>query len=161
MLIREIQIKDNPVIKQIIQSSLESFDLALPGTAYFDPELDRLSEFYAKETNAAYWVIEKDGHILGGCGIAPFDKKAKICELQKIYLVKEAQGQGLARLLLNTALAYAEKYYDFCYLETMKRMEKANYLYQSFGFEKLMKPLSGSEHSVMEVWYLKELQEEK
>lgn len=141
MLIREIQIKDDPVIKQIIQTSLESYDLALPGTAY--------------------WVIEKDGQVLGGCGIAPFDKKAKICELQKIYLAKEAQGQGMARLLMDTALAYAEKYYDFCYLETMKRMEKANYLYQSFGFEKLPEPLAGSEHSVMEVWYLKELQEEK
>ena len=161
MLIREIQIKDDPVIKQIIQSSLELYDLALPGTAYFDPELGHLSEFYGKKTNAAYWVIEKDGQVLGGCGIAPFDKKAKICELQKIYLAKEAQGQGMARLLMNRALAYAEKYYDFCYLETMKRMEKANYLYQSFGFEKLPEPLAGSEHSVMEVWYLKELQDEK
>ncbi|MBP2098776.1 GNAT family N-acetyltransferase [Enterococcus rivorum] len=159
MLIREIQEKDNQVIQMIIQQSLKSFDLAIPGTAYFDPQLANLAGYYQQLPNGNYWVVEENGQILGGCGIGPFDEEKGICELQKIYLTPESQGKGVAKKLMNKALAYAEEHYDFCYLETMKRMEKANKLYQSFGFQQLAEPLKGSEHSAMECWYLKKLKE--
>ena len=159
MLIREIQEKDNQVIQIIIQQSLKSFDLAIPGTAYFDPQLANLADYYQQLPNGKYWVVEENDQILGGCGIGPFDEEKGICELQKIYLTPESQGKGVAKKLMNKALTYAEEYYDFCYLETMKRMEKANKLYQSFGFQQLAEPLKGSEHSAMECWYLKKLKE--
>ncbi|GGC92969.1 GNAT family N-acetyltransferase [Enterococcus wangshanyuanii] len=160
MIIREILAKDDKAIEQIIKETLESFDLAIEGTAYFDRELKHLSHYYARQPYAAYWVAEKDGRILGGCGIASFNTDKRICELQKLYLMPEAQGQGIAKALMNTALSYAKKYYDHCYLETMLKMDKANGLYRSFGFQKLDKPLDGSVHSVMDVWYVKKLQED-
>ncbi|MFD1901821.1 GNAT family N-acetyltransferase [Enterococcus termitis] len=160
MIIREILPKDDKAIKHLIKATLESFDLAIAGTAYFDPELEQLSQYYARQTNGTYWVVEINDEIIGGCGIAPFDMNRKICELQKLYLDPKAQGQGIAKVLMKTALSYAQNYYDYCYLETMNKMDKANSLYRSFGFTKLNEPLVGSVHSVMDVWYLKKLQEE-
>lgn len=159
LLIREIRAEDNQVLQTIIQTSLKSFDLAIPGTAYFDPQLANLTGYYQQLSKGKYWVLEENDHIFGGCGIGPFDEEKGICELQKIYLIPECRGKGLTKLLMEKALTYAEEHYNFCYLETMKRMEKANKLYQSFGFQPLEEPLKGSEHSAMECWYLKQLKE--
>lgn len=157
IIIRPIQPKDNPIIHKIIQTSLESFDLDIPGSAYFDPELGQLSTYYAARENAEYWIAEKNNEILGGVGIAPFSDDGKICELQKLYLSQSAQGQGVSRLLMDTALAFASQHYKACYLETMAKLEVACILYEKYGFELLEHPIEGSEHSAMDRWYLKQL----
>ena len=158
MRIREIKEKDNKTIEQIIKRSLESFELNIPGTAYFDPQLGSLAQFYSQQSHAKYWVIvnERD-EAVGGVGIAPFGLETGICELQKLYIAPEAQGRGLSRKLMQAALEFAEEHYAYCYLETMKKLEAANLLYAKFGFRQLEKPLEGSEHSTMDAWYIKEL----
>lgn len=160
MKIRRITEKDNQAVKKIIQNSLEELDLALPGTAYFDPQLEDLTAYYAAFPNRDYWVVVDDeGEILGGCGIAAFDSEQKICELQKLYLKSKARGQGLSKALMRKALSFAAQHYDSCYLETMDKMASANALYRSFGFQALDKPLSGSSHDTMDCWYIKKLKE--
>ncbi|MCM3588251.1 GNAT family N-acetyltransferase [Mesobacillus maritimus] len=158
MRIREIEEKDNKAMEQIIKRSLESFGLDIPGTAYFDPQLSSLYQFYKQETNAKYWVIvnEKD-EVVGGVGIAPFGEKEGICELQKLYITPEAQGLGLSRELMNVALNFAKNHYTHCYLETLTKLQVANLLYSKLGFRALEKPLAGSEHGAMDAWYIKEL----
>lgn len=59
MLIRTISANDNPEIKSIIQDSLKSFQLDIPGTAYFDPQLSALSQYYDTLPKAQYWVVEE------------------------------------------------------------------------------------------------------
>lgn len=157
MLIREIQIKDNEAIKKIIQNSLESLGLAIPGSAYFDPQLSHLQQYYSGLAQANYWIVEHEGQVVGGVGIAPFNEQAKICELQKLYLSPQAQGLGLANQLMETALAFAQKHYNYCYLETMHELVAACRLYEKFDFALLAEPLEGSEHSAMDAWYLKHL----
>lgn len=158
MYIREIEEKDNKTIEKIIKRSLESFQLDIPGTAYFDPELERLAQFYHNKINANYWVlVNEDEEVLGGVGIAPYDKRKNICELQKLYISPKAQGKGQARELMDVALQFAKKHYTSCYLETMDKMENANRLYKKYGFTLLEKPLQGSDHHTMDAWYLKEL----
>lgn len=155
--IREITEADNLSIKNIIQQSLESFQLDIPGTAYFDPQLDELHAYYGNLPHAKYWVVEMDGKVVGGIGIAPFDEERKICELQKFYVHKEAQGLGLGRKLMETALDFAKKYYSQCYLETHHKLEVAAKIYEKYGFELLSEPIPGSEHSAMDRWYIKKL----
>lgn len=155
MIIREITQQDNAAIKKIIQDSLSSLGLAIPGTAYFDPQLADLHQYYNNLSQAKYWIVERDGEVVGGVGIAPFDEQAKICELQKLYLSPQAQGLGLANQLMETALAYAADHYEACYLETTHALEAACRLYEKFGFTLLTEPLVGSEHSAMNAWYLK------
>ncbi|MET3682742.1 putative acetyltransferase [Alkalibacillus flavidus] len=156
MHIREIETKDNQTIEHIIKSSLESYGLDIPGTAYVDPQLSNLTQFYEADDDAAYWVAENgDGRVVGGVGIGPFDRENGICELQKLYVAPEAQGRGLARQLMDVALTFANKHYDACYLETSTKLEAANRLYEKLGFEPLPKPIEGSDHNAMDAWYLK------
>ena len=83
MKIREIQEKDNPFVAKIIRENLEKHQLNLPGTAYFDPELDQLFQFYHSRTHANYWVLVNEAdEIVGGVGIAPFQE-----HLSKPYLL--------------------------------------------------------------------------
>lgn len=56
MQIREIEEKDNQLIERIIKSSLESFNLNIPGTAYYDPQLGSLAQYYKEQLNSKYWV---------------------------------------------------------------------------------------------------------
>lgn len=158
MQIREIQVIDNQKMEQIIKSSLESFNLNIPGTAYFDPQLSRLAQFYKEQSNAKYWVaVNEQDEVVGGVGIAPFGQKVGICELQKLYITPKAQGIGLSKELMRVALEFAKEHYTHCYLETLKKLKIANLLYIKLGFQELERGLEGSEHSAMDAWYIKEL----
>ena len=44
--IRQITTADDSVIAEIIRTNLKKFNLDIPGTAYYDPELDCLSKYY-------------------------------------------------------------------------------------------------------------------
>ena len=158
MQIREIDDKDNKAMERIIKHSLESFELNIPGTAYFDPQLKNLAQFYREQSKAKYWVVvNEQDEAVGGVGIAPFGLKKEICELQKLYITPEAQGMGLSRKLMKVALGFAKEHYTYCYLETLEKLQVANLLYIKQGFQKLDKPLDGSEHNAMDTWYIKEL----
>jgi putative acetyltransferase len=158
MKIREIEERDNQPMEQIIKRSLESFNLNIPGTAYFDPQLSTLAQFYRDTPNAKYWVVENEqAEVVGGVGIAPFGHETGICELQKLYIKPEAQGLGMSKELMKVALDFAKDNYSHCYLETLKKLEIANLLYIKLSFQQLERPLDGSEHSAMDAWYIKEL----
>jgi putative acetyltransferase len=158
MRIREIEERDNPAIEQIIKRSLESFNLDIPGTAYFDPQLSNLAQFYKEQLNAKYWVaVNELDEVVGGVGIAPFGEKTGVCELQKLYIRPESQGMGLSNELMKAALDFAKEHYTYCYLETMQKLQTANLLYSKLGFQQLDKPIQGSDHNTMDAWYLKEI----
>ncbi|MFF2479733.1 GNAT family N-acetyltransferase [Paenibacillus sp. NPDC058071] len=160
MYIREIKNEDNAKIKKVIQDSLESLGLAIPGTAYFDPQLNDLHHYYNNLNHAKYWVVEMENEVVGGIGIAPFNEHEQVCELQKLYLTPEAQGLGLSRKLMETALSFASEHYTKCYLETQHELTAACKLYEKYGFTLLQEPLPGSEHSAMNAWYIKALNQE-
>ncbi|RYG72457.1 GNAT family N-acetyltransferase [Lentibacillus lipolyticus] len=158
MRIREMEERDNKSMEQIVKRSLESFGLDIPGTAYYDPQLRHLAQFYKQQPCAKYWVaVNEQDEVVGGVGIAPFSGKKGVCELQKLYISPAAQGMGLSKELMKTALYFAGKYYTHCYLETMEILQTANHLYVQFGFQRLEAALDGSTHNTMDTWFLKEL----
>ena len=65
MMIREMKKEDNAKVKDIIQDSLKSLGLAIPGSAYFDPQLSNLHQYYNDLKHANYWVIEMEGEVVG------------------------------------------------------------------------------------------------
>lgn len=158
MHVRPIEPKDNEAIERIIKESLESVGLDMPGTAYTDPQLGDLAGFYSQLEGGRYWVaVDADSRVLGGVGIGPFGEEPGVCELQKLYVAREARGRGLSRELMVAALEFAGQHYDRCYLETSTKLAVANQLYAKLGFRKLTEPLAGSEHGAMDAWYMKEL----
>ena len=159
MNIREITARDNAAIAKIIRETLEEFHLDLPGTAYYDPELDRFSEYYAPK-GRRYFVCETgDGEIVGGCGYAEFEGD-KTAEMQKLYLIPAFRGKGLSSKLIETVErhAKADGYYTL-YLETHHNLENAVRIYRDKGYKSLEKPLGNSPHTTMDIFFVKKIAE--
>lgn len=157
-IIREIQKKDNPAIAAIVRDVLMEMGAPKVGTAYADPYLDSLFEVYTVP-KSIYFVIEKDGKIIGGAGIMQLDNSDEnICELQKMYLLPEGRGLGLGKSLIDNCIGKATEFgFESCYIETMTYMEDAQKLYKKVGFYNLDKQLGNTGHSSCQVWMLKKL----
>ena len=96
-----------------------------------------------------------DGAVVGGSGIGPLTDT--VCELQKMYLLPEARGTGIAQQLMGLCLEFAAQHYEKCYIETFSNMLAANRFYQKNGFERLSAPFLQTEHFGCDVWYIKNL----
>ena len=158
IIIREIQKKDNSEIAAIVRDVLMEMGAPKVGTAYADPYLDSLFEVYTVP-KSIYFVIEKDGKIIGGAGVMQLDNSDEnICELQKMYLLPEGRGLGLGKSLIDNCIEKAIEFgFESCYIETMTYMEDAQKLYKKVGFYNLDKQIGNTGHSSCQVWMLKKL----
>lgn len=155
--IREIKQRDNKDVESVIRSCLIEFGANHEGTAWGDPDLGRFSEIYNTKGNK-YWVAQNEaGKIVGGVGIGKLAGTENMCELQKMYCLPEVRGTGTAHELMRTALAYAKKYYDWCYLETLENMTAAQRFYEKCGFERTKDALGGTGHFACDIRYIKRL----
>ncbi|MEG3129767.1 GNAT family N-acetyltransferase [Pantoea cypripedii] len=157
--VRPITAADNPLIAQVIRAVSAEFGLtADKGYTVSDPNLDRLFELYS-EANSAYWIVEHQGQVLGGGGVAPLACSAPdICELQKMYFMPEVRGFGLARDLALRAMDYARQQgFRRCYLETTGSLTRAIKLYESLGFTLIEEALGCTGHVDCEVRMLRTL----
>lgn len=154
--IRPIQKNDDPYLKQLIQGLLKSYQLDIPGTAYFDPELAHLSDFYQASNTRQYFVaINDQQEVVGGAGIETYDAQNKVAELQKLYVAEKAQGHHLSYQLLDKAMQFAkEAGYQQVYLETHHKLESALHIYRAYGFTELSAPLKKAEHSEMDYFFV-------
>ncbi|MDT6980725.1 GNAT family N-acetyltransferase [Levilactobacillus zymae] len=158
MQIRPIQPADDSALYHIIQTDLQAAGLALPGTAYYDPELATLSQFYAAQANRQYFVVVNAQRVVGGAGVAAYDAAHGVAELQKLYLRADAQGQGLSYQLIQHVAAFARQAgYRQLYLETHHRLAAALHVYHRAGFRPLPGPLRVAEHPTMDRFMLKDL----
>ena len=156
--IRSIQPKDDPALAKIVRDTLTEFGANHPGTVYYDPTTDHLSEVF-KLPGSWYFVAEMNGEIVGGGGIYPTDGlPADTCELVKMYLRPHARGAGLGKQLIELCMNKAsELCYKNIYLETMPELKKAMKVYELFGFEYLKGPMGNSGHFGCDVWMMKKL----
>ena len=155
--IREIEKKDNKEIENLIRTCLIEFEANHEGTAWSDPNLGNFSLIYNTEGDK-YWVAaDERGKIVGGVGIGSLCCTEGICELQKMYCLPEARGTGASHKLMDSALDFASKYYEKCYLETLENMKAAQKFYEKYGFERIDKPLVKTEHFACNVRYVKNL----
>ncbi|MAN59835.1 MAG: GNAT family N-acetyltransferase [Flavobacteriaceae bacterium] len=146
-IIRPIEKKDNPHIAWVIRSVLEDFGVPKVGTAYADTALDCMFETYQKE-RSEYFVVEENGTIIGGGGIAQLDNyDGNVCELQKMYYLPVARGRGIGTTMIKRCLVKAREFgFEKCYLETMPYMEAAQKLYARNGFEYIDGPMGDTGH---------------
>ena len=156
-IIREIESKDNKQVETVIRTCLIEYGANHEGTAWADPDLGRFSEVYDKPAHK-YWVaINEDGIVVAGVGIGNLLGVEGVCELQKMYCLKEYRGNGIATKLINIAFDFAKNYYSKCYLETLENMVEAQKFHEKNGFVRLNGPLVNTGHFACDVCYLKEL----
>ncbi|TVZ25373.1 putative acetyltransferase [Gillisia sp. Hel_I_86] len=156
--IREIQPKDNQSVAKVVRKVLVEMGVPKIGTAYEDKSLDDMFTTYDHD-KMQYFVVEENGEIIGGAGIAPLaNADATICELQKMYFLPIARGRGIGAAMMNTCLHYAKaEGYKQCYLETLPYMENARSLYNRTGFRNLEKPMGDTGHYNCTMWMIKYL----
>ncbi|WP_336278232.1 GNAT family N-acetyltransferase [Cronobacter dublinensis] len=159
IIMRRMTAADNATVARVIRQVSAEYGLtADKGYTVADPNLDVLYTQYSKPGHA-YWVVELDGEVVGGGGIAPLAcSETDLCELQKMYFLPAARGKGLAKKLALQALEFARAQgYRRCYLETTAFLKEAIALYERLGFMHISEPLGCTGHVDCEVRMLKTL----
>lgn len=159
VLLRPIEERDDPFMAKIVRDNLRQYHLDIPGTAYFDPQLDHLSRYYSEPVHKrAYFVAEgADGTVAGGIGMEMFPGFRCCGEIQKLYVSDKMKRQGLGRRLLEQIEAYAkENGIERLYLETHSNLKEAVFLYEKQGYHRIDRP-ENVVHSTMDLFYIKEL----
>src|SRR6202035_3768821 len=105
--IRPLRAGDNATIAAIIRKILTEFGANKPGTVFFDPTTDDLFKLFSVQ-DAAYFIAESEGKVVGGSGVFPTPGlPVGCCELVKLYLLSEMRGQGLGLLLMEKCFQQA------------------------------------------------------
>ena len=165
MTIRLIQKEDNQQVAAVIREVFISDNYPKTGTAFADKQLDSLFETYDNSKSAYFVVVDTEiksgyyGKIVGGAGISQLEKSTEnICELQKMYFLKEARGKGIGFEMIVKCLEIATEFgYEKCYLETLPEMIAAQNLYKKVGFEYIDNPMGNTGHTNCPVWMIKTL----
>jgi len=157
-LIRPIEKRDDAVVAAIIREVMPTFGACGAGFALNDTEVDAMSAIYAAP-RSAYFVVEEEGRVIGGAGIAPLDGGERdTCELRKMYYLPAARGRGLGERVLLLCLERARAFgFGRCYLETLTGMDAAMKLYERVGFRRLPGPLGDTGHFNCDRHYLLDL----
>ena len=156
--IRNIEPEDDARVARIIRTVMPEFGATGEGFAINDPEVDWMTRAYS-EPRCSYFVIEKDGEVLGGAGVAPLvDGEADVCELRKMYFLPELRGLGAGAAMMQMCLDAARAHgFRRCYLETLRGMDAAMKLYERSGFQRLPGPMGATGHGCCNAFYLLEL----
>lgn len=156
---RQVQPSDNPTLKFLVQNGLKSNGLAIPGTAYFDPNLDDLCGYYmGKPGKRNYFVaVNPEGRVVGGCGVDVFEGLEDCAELQKLYVAEDYHGRGIATRLVKMVEEEARKLgYGKIYIETHSNLQAALKLYEKEGYTLIDRP-PFAVHETMDSFLIKEL----
>jgi putative acetyltransferase len=156
--IRPIVAADDAAVAAIIRTVMPSFGAVGDGFAINDPEVDWMSRAYS-EPRCSYFVVEVDGVVKGGAGVAPLiDGDKDVCELRKMYFLPELRGQGAGAAMMARCLDAARGHgFRRCYLETLRGMDAAMRLYERSGFQRLPGPMGATGHGGCNAFYLLEL----
>jgi len=158
IIFRPIEEKDNIEIAELIRKVFREFNIARPGTVYFDPTTDNLYKLF-RTPGSEYWIAEENGSIIGGCGVFPTPKLPDgYAELVKFYLAAERRGKGIGWQLMDKTFESARRLkYKHLYLESLPELGKAISLYERAGFKRIDTPLGCSGHFGCDIWMIKDL----
>lgn len=156
--IRPIEPRDDVAVAAIIRSVMPEFGAGGEGFAIHDAEVDSMSAAYAAP-RSAYFVVEVEGRVLGGGGVAPLvHGEPDVCELRKMYFLPAARGLGAGHAMITRCLAVAKDFgFRRCYIETLTGMDAAQHLYRRHGFQPLCSPIGKTGHHGCDHWYIRAL----
>jgi putative acetyltransferase len=157
LCLRPIRQNDNEFIRDIILETLVEHGAVGQGFASGDSDTQQMFEAFQQE-GRRYFIIEHDGSVLGGAGIAPLPGEPGTCELVKMYFRPQIRGLGVGKRLLQHCLDEARKLgYKQIYLETVVQMRAARGLYEHLGFRQIPHQMGNTGHFACDLFYFREL----
>jgi len=151
-LIRDWQECDRNDTANILHSVLTEYGLPWLPTAA-DQDVINVEDFYLS-TGGEFWVVEKQGKVVGTAAYYPVKRGEKAVEIRKMYLLPEARGKGLGKYLLTQLEnTIAAKGFREIWIETASVLKEAVKLYESSGYQ----PASGVETPRCDRIYVKYL----
>lgn len=155
--IRAINGADDAAMARVIRTVMPEFGATGDGFAINDPEVDWMSRAY-DAPRCAYFVVDCDGAILGGGGVAPLaGGDAGTCELRKMYFLPQLRGLGAGGALMAHCLDAARSFgFTRCYLETLCGMDAAMRLYERSGFRRIDTAMGATGHGGCNTFYLRD-----
>ncbi|SEA30538.1 L-amino acid N-acyltransferase YncA [Flavobacterium gillisiae] len=86
--------------------------------------------------NGHHFILASEGEVCLGFASFQHDYlNDKVTRLHKIYLLPEAQGKGVGKLLIDSVIDYAKKNHAKILSLNVNRFNKALTFYQKLGFE--------------------------
>jgi len=157
-LLRPIERRDVPALLDIIRDARAQYGLAARVESLLEPADYAIFDTFTKR-RTMYFVATVDGEVVGGAGIAPLPGDDPLtCELQRMYLKREARGQGVGTLLLDACLDAARRFWFVrCYAETISEMDRALKLYSRNGFVELQRAVGVTGHAHNDRWLMRDL----
>ena len=133
--IREAADSDGPAITGLIAAVFAEYD----GVTLLAEELLELkapaSNFRRK--GGRMWVAEQQGRLIGSFGIVASHERGT-GEILKVYLARESRGKGVAKRLLDRALAFAvSRDMTAITLWTDSRFLDGHRFYERHGFRRM------------------------
>lgn len=128
---REAKAGDEKQVLNLIDVVLSDYNLNLEPQGA-DKDVTNLKENYM-DNHGWFQVVENTEKIIGSVGIYKVDNEE--CELRKMYLYAEFQGQGIGSTLMRNALDKAKELgFKYMTLQTNSVLKKALPLYEKYGF---------------------------
>lgn len=151
-IIRDWQKSDRTPVANIVASVLTEYQLLWePETT--DRDAIEVETCYT-QTGGEFWVIEKQGKIVGTAAYYPSNRAEKAVEIRKMYLLPEARGQGLGKFLLQELeKAIASRGFHYIWIETSSQLKEAVKMYEKSGYL----PSLGTEIQRCDRVYMKKL----
>ena len=155
--LREMTAADDKAVAAFIRHSLKQHGLDIPGTVYFDKELDHLSRFYG-HSGRKYFVLENaSGKVVGGIGYAAFAGMKDAAELLKLYLDDSARGAGMGyKMIVFIENEMRKAGFKMSYLEPHDDLQAAIHIYEKSGYTETERP-EAVVHSTMNRFFIKKL----
>ena len=132
MRVRTATNADAQRVREIVFTVLAEYGLTEdPGGV--DSDLDDIEASYIRAGGVFEVVEAEDGRIVGTLGLHP--EGNGVCELRKMYLLREARGRGIGRELMDRTLTHARRLgFRRIELETATPLVEAIALYKRYGF---------------------------
>lgn len=131
--IRDAHNSDSEAILALIATALSEVGLEVD-TVTTDADLLDIEGSYQKQGGVFEVIEDQRGAVIGSIGLYPLSHDT--CELRKMYLVPHLRGKGVGRYLLQRVVIRAKELgFQRMTLETSSKLQAANHLYTSFGFQ--------------------------
>ncbi len=151
-LIRGWTASDRAPAAEIIRSVLVEYGLGWEPEGA-DRDVLQIETFY-QAAGGEFWVIERQGKLVGTGAYYPIQRGQNAVEIRKMYLLPEAREQGLGRFLLQALeTAIATRNFEQIWIETASVLAEAVTLYESSGYQ----PATGVETERCDRVYFKTL----